>query len=248
MTGRIDSCGTGKPTIYREESGTLSTGSTTPGRTVMTRRMTLLFAIAGGAAVGNLYWAQPLLEFIAHDLHAAPSTAGWLVTATQIGYAGGILLIVPLGDVLNRRRLIPVMLICAAAALAACAAALTILGVTTVTGQILAPLAGDLADDAHRGRVVGTVVSGMLTGILVSRTISGFIAGAAGWRTIFAAAAGLAVLLAALLYRALPPLAPTTRLPYRRLIASVATVVLRERALRWTLVISSTAFGVFTMF
>src|SRR3954451_9054752 len=157
-----------------------------PGeRQGMTRALTLLFAVAGGVAVGNLYWAQPLLDFIGDDLHASAGTAGWLITATQVGYAVGILLIVPLGDVLNRRRLIPMMMLCSAAALVACAAApsigvllvaLTLLGLTTVSGQILAPLAGDLADDAHRGRVVGTVVSGLLTGILVSRTISGLVA------------------------------------------------------------------------
>src|SRR3954465_2601863 len=143
-----------------------------PGeRQGMTRGLTLLFAVAGGVAVGNLYWAQPLLDFIARDLHASAASAGWLVTATQVGYAGGILLIGPLGDVLNRRRLIPVMMLCAAVALTACAVApsfafllvaITALGATTVAGQILAPLAGDLADDTERGRVVGTVMSGVL--------------------------------------------------------------------------------------
>ena len=136
---------------------------------VMTRRLTWLFAVASGAAVGNLYWAQPLLDFIAQDLHASAATAGWLVTATQVGYAAGILLIVPLGDVLNRRRLIPVMMLCAAAPSRSarwrrrCGVlllAITALGMTTVAGQLLAPLAGDLADEADRGRVVGTVVSG----------------------------------------------------------------------------------------
>jgi predicted MFS family arabinose efflux permease len=128
---------------------------------VMTRELTLLFAVAGGAAVANLYWAQPLLEFIARDLHASATSAGWLVTATQVGYAAGILLIVPLGDVVSRRRLIPVMMACAAVALLACAlapsfgillGAVTLLGLTTVAGQILVPLAGDLAEEAQRGR------------------------------------------------------------------------------------------------
>ena len=114
----------------------------------MTRRLTFLFAVAAGAAVGNLYWAQPLLDFIAHDLHASPATAGWLITATQLGYAAGILLIVPLGDVVNRRRLIPLMMTGSAAVLVACALApsigflffaITALGLTTVGGQILAP-------------------------------------------------------------------------------------------------------------
>lgn len=223
----------------------------------MTRGLTFLFAVAGGAAVGNLYWAQPLLNLVAGDLRASPATAGLLVTATQIGYAAGILLIVPLGDVLDRRRLIPVMMLCSAVALAACAlapsmgvllVAITALGLTTVSGQILTPLAGDLADGSNRGHVVGTVASGILIGILVSRTVSGLVADAAGWRAIYLVAAVAAVLFAALLYRAIPPLSPKARMAYPALIASVATVVMRQRTVRWTLVIGATGFAVFTMF
>jgi predicted MFS family arabinose efflux permease len=213
--------------------------------------------VAAGAAVANLYWAQPLLDFIARDLDASPAAAGWLVTVTQLGYAAGILFIVPLGDVLDRRRLVPLMMLGATAALALCAvapsfgvllAALTVVGLTTVAGQLLTPLAGDLADDAHRGRVVGTVVSGILIGILVSRTISGLVADAAGWRAIYALAAFAAVLFAALLYRVIPTLPAKARIPYPALIASVVTVVLRERTVRWTLVLSATGFAMFTMF
>ena len=223
----------------------------------MTRALTFLFAVAGGAAVGNLYWAQPLLDLIARDLHASTATAGWLVTATQIGYAAGILLVVPLGDVLDRRRLIPVMMLCAAAALVLCAlspgfgvllAACAAVGLTTVSGQLLTPLAGDLADDARRGRVVGTVASGILIGILVSRTVSGLVAAVAGWRAIFLVAAAVAVVLAGLLHRAIPPLPPKARMAYPALLASVAGVVRRERVVRWTLVLAATGFGTFTMF
>ena len=227
------------------------------GQPIMSRRLTLLFAVAGGAAVGNLYWAQPLLDFIARDLHASPAAAGWLVTATQLGYAAGILFIVPLGDVMDRRRLIPLMMLGATVALALCAVApsfglllvaLTLVGVTTVSGQLLTPLAGDLADDAHRGRVVGTVVSGILIGILLSRTISGLVAGVAGWRAIYGLAAAAAVLFAVLLYRAIPTLPPKVRIAYPALIASVVTVVRRERTVRWTLVLAATGFAMFTMF
>ncbi|MBT2513419.1 MFS transporter [Arthrobacter sp. ISL-30] len=223
----------------------------------MTTGLTLLFAVAGGAAVGNLYWAQPLLDAIAGDLHATTATAGWLVTATQLGYAAGILLIVPLGDVLDRRRLVVVLMLASAAALVLCALApsmvflliaVTLLGVTTVAGQILTPLAGDLADDGRRGRVLGTVVAGILIGILASRTVSGLIAAAGGWRAVYLVAAAGVVVLAALLWRKLPPLAPKTRVPYPELLASVGAVVVKERAVRWTLALSSTGFAVFTLF
>ena len=168
------------------------------GQPIMSRRLTLLFAVAGGAAVGNLYWAQPLLDFIARDLHASPAAAGWLVTATQLGYAAGILLVVPLGDVLDRRRLIPLMMLGAAVASlcapwprpsACCWWRSRSSASPRSPGSSSRPLAGDLADDAHRGRVVGTVVSGILIGILLSRTISGLVAGVAGWRAIYGLAA-----------------------------------------------------------
>jgi predicted MFS family arabinose efflux permease len=223
----------------------------------MTSALTLVFAVATGAAVGNLYWAQPLLALIGRDLHVSAASTGLLVTLTQIGYAAGILLIVPLGDVRDRRRLLLTVMLGATVALVLCAvapsfgvllAAIAALGVTTVGGQILLPLAGDLADDGERGRVVGIVASGALTGILVSRTLSGLLAGAAGWRLVYALAAGVDVLLAIVLHRILPSLPAKTRLRYPALIASVAGVVRRERTARWTLLLSSIAFGLFTMF
>src|SRR4051812_2939892 len=226
--------------------------STAPVPPTMTRGLTLMFAVAAGAAVGNLYWAQPLLDLIAHDLHVSTASAGLLVTLTQVGYATGILLIVPLGDVRNRRRLVTTAMLCATVALVLCAvapsfgvllAAITVLGVTTVGGQILVPLAGDLADEDERGRVVGTVMSGVLTGILASRTISGLVAGVAGCRFTSPLAPAVDLRLPLPLSRPLPPLSPKTRLRYPALIVSVAAVVRRERAVRWTLVLSATAFG-----
>lgn len=223
----------------------------------MSRALTLLFAVAGGLAVGNLYIAQPLLDFIADDLGTNTSTAGWLVTAAQLGYALGILLIVPLGDILDRRRLIPTVLLISAAALAACAlapsfpllvAATAALGATTVSGQLLTPLAGDLAADHERGKVVGTIVSGLLSGILLSRVVSGLVAGVAGWRIVFGAAAVAAVVLATALYRSIPTLPARPRVGYVSLIRSVGTVVARERTVRWTLALGATGFASFTLF
>ena len=223
----------------------------------MTRGLTLLFAVAGGTAVGNLYWAQPLLETIAGSLRVSTGVAGLLVTVTQIGYAVGIFLVVPLGDVLDRRRLIPVVLLASAGALLLAAVApvfafllvaLVLVGLTTVAGQLLTPLAGDLADPAERGRVVGTVASGLLTGILLSRTISGLVADAFGWRTIYVAAAVVAVLMAVLLHRAVPALPPRARLRYGALLVSVLQAVRRHRAVLPTLLMSASGFSVFTLF
>jgi predicted MFS family arabinose efflux permease len=224
---------------------------------VVTRGLTLLFAVAGGLAVGNLYWAQPLLHLIAGDLHVSTGQVGWLVTATQMGYAVGVLLIVPLGDVLNRRRLIPTMVLCSAVALAGCAispnlpcliVAVTAVGLSTVAGQLLTPLAGDLASDHDRGRVVGTVVSGLLTGILVSRTLSGFVANALNWRAIFGFAAVAALIVAILLMRGIPALPSRAAVRYPVLIASVGQMIRRQRTVRWTLTLGGVSFATFTLF
>lgn len=226
-------------------------------RAGMTPARTLLFAVAGGAAVGNLYWAQPLLDDIASSLGTSAAVAGLLVTLTQVGYALGILLVVPLGDVLDRRRLIPGVLVASAVALlfaavapsfAVLLAALALVGLTTVAGQLLIPLAGDLADPSSHGRVVGTIASGVLTGILVSRTVSGLVADAFGWRAIYVVAAVAALLFAVLLRRAIPELDRRDRVRYPTLIASVFRAVAAHRAVRVTLVISSAMFAVFTMF
>jgi predicted MFS family arabinose efflux permease len=223
----------------------------------MSRGLTLLFAVAGGFAVGNLYWAQPLLTKVSTALGVTTGAAGFLVTVTQIGYAAGVFLVVPLGDILNRRRLIPGILVCSSLALAASAAAPTFsillatlgcVGLTTVSGQLLTPLAGDLARDDQRGSVVGTVVSGLLTGILASRTISGLLADALGWRAIYIAAAVVAAIIAILLSRALPHLAPRSQVSYGRLLRSVFAAVRAHRSVQVTLVIGACAFAVFTMF
>lgn len=223
----------------------------------MSRSLTLLFAIAAGAAVGNLYWAQPLLDTIAGSLHLGSGSAGLLVTLTQIGYAVGAFLVVPLGDRLNRRRLIPTIMLASALALAGSAAApgpavllvaLALVGVTTVAGQLLVPLAGDLARDDQRGRVVGTVASGILIGILVSRTVSGLVAGLFGWRAIYVVAAVLMVVLATVLARVLPTLPPKSSARYPALLKSVPATVRRHRSVQVTLVLGAAAMTVFTMF
>ncbi|MBT2596505.1 MFS transporter [Arthrobacter sp. ISL-72] len=223
----------------------------------MSPGLTLLFAVAGGAAVGNLYWAQPLLGNIAAALGVPPATAGLLVTLTQVGYALGVFLVVPLGDTLNRKRIIPAIMVLCSVSLAGSAVAptfavlllaLALVGVTTVAGQLLTPLAGDLASDEQRGRVVGTVVSGLLTGILVSRTVSGIVAELFGWRMVYFAASAVMLLLALVLARALPDLAPRDHVPYGRLLHSVLAAVARHRPVRIILVLGAALMCVFTAF
>jgi predicted MFS family arabinose efflux permease len=218
--------------------------------------LTVLLAVIGGFAIGNLYWAQPLLGVIASDLGVSTGTAGSLVTITQVGYAVGIVLIVPLGDVVERRRLIPLLLALSVVALMACAIAPTytallvavaILGVTTVAGQVVIPLAGDLADDASRGRVVGTVMTGFLAGTIVSRTLSGAVAQLAGWRAIFVVAAVVCLVLAVLARRRLPTLPPSARMSYPALLASVGTVIRSHRVVRWNLLLGGLQFALFMM-
>lgn len=219
--------------------------------------MTFLFAVTGGCAVGNLYWAQPLLAEISQALNFSLAAAGMLITVTQLGYAAGVLLLVPLGDTLNRRCLIPVIMMAAALALliSALAPSYAILlcgfaavGLTSVSGQLLLPLAGDLARDEQRGRVVGSIVSGLLIGILLSRTISGLLADALGWRAIYFAASVMTLILAAILAAKLPDDRPRSAISYGKLLGSIVTTVRRHRAVQVTLVIGGCAFSVFTMF
>lgn len=223
----------------------------------MTRGMTLLFAIACGAAVGNLYWAQPLLTTIADAFSISASSASLVVTATQVGYAVGAFLLLPLGDTVNRKRAVPALMLLGAVFLIVTGlaptftvllVALGLLGATTVAGQFLIPLAGDLATDDQRGRVIGTVTAGLILGLLLSRAISGIVAHALGWRAIFFAAAAIMLVLTVVLARLLPTLEPRARVPYGQLIASVLGTFARSARARATMLIGASMMCVFTLF
>jgi predicted MFS family arabinose efflux permease len=203
--------------------------------------LVLLMAIGCGAAVANIYYAQPLLSTIAHEFSISDGTAGLLVTASQVGYAAGLVLLVPLGDLFERRRLITRILLITALALAATAsapsfgllaAALLVVGVTSVVAQILVPLASTLAAERERGRVVGKVMSGLLVGILVARTASGIIAELGGWRLVFGLSAALMVALSLVLRRRLPEVRPPSTLSYPSVLRSVGRLVAEHPTLR----------------
>ncbi len=218
--------------------------------------MVALFAVACGISAANLYYAQPLLPQIAHDLHASSGRTALVVTAAQVGYGLGLALLVPLGDILVRRRLVPGVLVVAAAALvaasaapnlAALLAAVFVAGCCSVAAQILVPFAATLASDDQRGRVVGTVMSGLLLGILLARTFSGLIAQAAGWRSVYLVAGAVVLVLAAVLARRLPHEQPRERMTYARLLASVVELMASQPLLRLRSAIGALAFATFNV-
>jgi len=218
--------------------------------------LVLLMAVTCGAAVANLYYAQPLLNTIAHDFSVSDGTAGLLVTASQVGYAAGLILLVPLGDLLERRRLITFVLLITALALLATAlapdfgllaAALLVVGVTSVVAQIVVPLASTLAPEHERGRVVGKVMSGLLIGILIARTASGVIAELGGWRLVFGISAALMVALSAVLHRSLPQVRRSTDLSYPALLRSVAQLVREQPVLRVRMAYGALGMGQFSV-
>jgi predicted MFS family arabinose efflux permease len=227
----------------------------------LSRRLVLLLATTCGAAVANNYYAQPLLHTIANTFGVPDVTAGLLVTAGQAGYAIGLALLVPLGDLLERRRLICRLLVATAAAealaavapgIAVLATALAVAGVTSVVAQIVVPMAASLAGEAQRGQVVGTVMSGLIIGILLARTVSGLIASAGSWRPVFVMAAAVMLLLAAVLRRALPESMPSGAvssgaMSYRALLRSVLALVREEPVLRQRMGLGAAALGCFSI-
>jgi predicted MFS family arabinose efflux permease len=183
-------------------------------------------------------------------------TAGLIVTAAQIGYGIGLALVVPLGDILIRRRLVPGILLMAAVALFGASvapnidlllAAVAIAGACSVSAQILVPFAATLASPDQRGRVVGTVMSGLLIGILLARTFSGLIAQVAGWRTVYAVAGVLVLLLAWLLHHRLPGEPARPAIAYSDLLASVVHLMRSEPLLRLRSMIGALAFATFNV-
>ncbi|ORX05883.1 MFS transporter [Mycolicibacillus trivialis] len=222
----------------------------------MDRRLVLVMAITSGLVVANSYYAQPLVGTIADHFGASTTSVGLIVTASQVGYAIGLALLVPLGDLMERRRLLTVMLVATAGCLLAMAfapnwpvlaAAAILVGLGSVVGQVLVPFAATLAYEEERGRVIGSVMTGLLLGILLSRVVAGLIAGAAGWRAVFVVAAVLMVVACALV-RTLPVRAPEVRMSYGTLLASVIEIVREEPVLRlrmWYGMLTYACFGVF---
>lgn len=223
----------------------------------MSRSVALLFAVACGLAVANIYYAQPLLDAMASELGINRAAVGIVITATQIFYALGLLMLVPLGDLVNRRKLIVGQMLLSVLALIAVGTASTAavllagmgaVGLLAVVTQALVAYASTLAAPAERGRVVGFVTSGVVIGILLARTIAGTLTDLAGWRSVYFVSAGLTVLMAGLLFRVLPRedhgKVPMT---YPQLLRSVFALFVQEPVLRIRGILALLIFASFSV-
>jgi len=207
----------------------------------LTPALLATLAVSTGLAVASIYYAQPMLALLAETQHASPFAVGLVPTMTQLGYAAGILLLTPLGDRLDRRRVIGVKTLLLVAALLASAMAPSLpllvaasfgVGLLATVAQDIVPAVATLAPAARRGRAVGTVMTGLLLGILLSRVVSGVVAGQWGWRVMFGLAAAAMAVVATVLFWRLPRFTPTTTLPYPALLGSLLTLWRRHAALR----------------
>jgi predicted MFS family arabinose efflux permease len=203
--------------------------------------LVLLLATGAGLGVASLYYSQPMLGVLGEDIGASVRAVGLVPTLTQLGYALGILLLAPLGDRYDRRRIIlgkaavlgaALLLAGAAPSIGVLLFASLVIGLAATMAQDIVPAAATLASDAHRGKVVGTVMTGLLLGILLSRVVSGFVAEHFGWRSVFVAAAASIALIGIAAWRGLPHFKPTTRLAYGALLGSLAQLWKRHAALR----------------
>jgi predicted MFS family arabinose efflux permease len=218
--------------------------------------LTLVLALFTGISVANLYYTQPLLDTLGRSFGLAGGSAGLIVTVTQLGYAVGLVLVVPLGDLVDRRRLISGVSVLTSLALLGAALAPSFglfqvasaaIGLTAVVAQVLVPLAAHLAADADRGRVLGRVMTGLLLGVLLARVAAGFVADALGWRALFGIAAGLMLAQAVALWLLLPPGRGEARLAYPALLRSVGRLVREEPLLRRRALYGMSVFGAFSV-
>jgi len=218
-------------------------------------RMALLLAFVSGAAVANVYYAQPLLDDLGSQLHMSAAALGWVTTATQGGYLVGLVMVVPLGDRFDRRRIIIAQLVLTAVGLFGAAAApnawtflafSAFFGAASTVVQVITAFAAAASPPGRRGRTVGVVTSGVVLGILLARTISGYIADLWDWRAVFGVAAVVMLGVAAWLAFVLPrDTIAKEVVPYRQSLASVVTLTMRDRTFRVRSLIGGLMFASF---
>ena len=223
----------------------------------MSPALIAVFAVACGAMAANLYYAQALIGLIAPAIGLAPRMAGFTVTLTQLGYGTGLLFIVSLADLVENRRLALVMLCGVIVSLVGVATARSapafllfsyLTGFCCVGAQILIPFAAHMATDETRGRVVGNIMGGLVTGIMLARPAASFLAASFGWRAIFWVSAAGMVVIGAVLTRMLPERRPTTTLHYGQILVSTISLLVREPVIRRRAAYQATLFATFHLF
>jgi len=223
----------------------------------LSKSLVLLLATGAGLSVASLYYSQPILGVLGPDLGAGERAVGMVPTLTQLGYALGILLLAPLGDRYDRRRIIlgkaailtlALVFFGFAPGVGWLLAISLIVGMTATLAQDIVPAAATLAPESQRGKVVGTVMTGLLLGILLSRVMSGFVAEHVGWRAVYLGAAAAMALIGVAAWRGLPRFQPTTQLGYRALLGSLLQLWRRHAELRraaWSQGLLSLGFSAF---
>lgn len=225
-------------------------------RALLGSGLTFAMAAAAAIAVANVYYSQPMLGVMERSFPGAPET-GFIPTATQLGYAAGLILLVPLGDLLDRRRLIVAQFVVVALALVCSAlaptgativAASALLGASATVAQQIVPFAAALAAPEQRGRTLGTVMSGLLCGILLSRTLAGFVAAHFGWREMFWLGVPLALAASVLMALTLPRDRRHPEITYAAALRSLLSLWSAEPSLRRATMAQAAMFGAFTAF
>ncbi len=238
---------------------TSSTAATAPpsAGTPMSAGLTFTMAVACGLLVANIYYSQPLAGPIAASIGLPVHATGLIVTLTQIGYGLGLLLVVPLGDLIENRRLIITMIVVSAGALVAAGlstaavpflAASLAIGIASTAAQMIVPFAASLTPDAHRGRVVGNVMSGLMVGIMMARPVASFIARFSSWHVVFLFSAAVMVGVGVVLAYRLPRRAPETRMTYGALLSSMARLYATQPVLRRRAFYQCCQFAAFSIF
>ena len=234
----------------------MTSASPTVDTPTLTAPVILLMAAACGLSVASNYSAQPLLHTIGQEFGLSTAAAGGIVTTAQLSYAAGLMLLVPLGDMVERRALIVLMTLLSSASLllSAFAPSITLLmagtavtGMLSVVAQVLVPFAATLAAPHERGRAVGTAMSGLLLGILLARTAAGALADLGSWRTVYWVASGLMLAMSCALWRVLPRYRSPAGLSYPRLLGSIARIFVEEPHFRARSILGGLLFASFSM-
>lgn len=246
--------------MYQSTNAVLKTNSSidnTNTRPILTKLLILVMSIACGLTVANLYYIQPLLGDIAKTFHVDQLSIGFAAMLTQIGYAIGMIFILPLGDIKEKRNLIVIMLLFSVISLMSMFFSsniyiLTIssfaVGFTSIIPQLIIPLAAQLSNPQQRGQTIGTIMSGLLIGILLSRTVSGILGSYLGWRIVYLIAAIMMFALMLILRKLIPLCNPISDIKYSELLKSMIHLIKTEPILRESSLNGALMFSAFSAF